>query len=47
MNAALNAIGRLIFAPFGAVPPVITILVLSVGIGVLSLLVFEWTSNLE
>jgi hypothetical protein len=47
MNAALNFIGRLIFAPFGAVHPVITIFVLAVLMGAGSLLVFKWTSNQE
>jgi hypothetical protein len=47
MNAFLNFIGRMLFAPFGAVHPVLTILVLSVVIGAGSLLVFKWTSNQE
>jgi len=47
MNAFLNFIGRMIFAPFGAVPPMITILILAVVVGAGSLLVFKWTSNQE
>ncbi|MEN8149648.1 MAG: hypothetical protein ABFS86_07480 [Planctomycetota bacterium] len=47
MNAFLNFLGRMIFAPFAAVPPVVTILVLAVVVGGLSLLVFKWTSNQE
>jgi len=47
MNAFLNFIGRMIFAPFAAVHPVITILTLAVVLGAGSLLVFKWTSNQE
>ena len=47
MNAFLNFIGRMIFVPFGAVHPVITILILAVVLGAGSLLVFKWTSNQE
>jgi len=43
----MNFIGRMLFAPFGAVHPVITILILAVVIGAASLLVFKWTSNQE
>jgi len=47
VNAFLNFIGRMIFAPLAGFHPVLAILVLAVVFGAGSLLVFKWTSNQE